>query len=452
MTSLNAAFASVRALAEAIRSRVAHVTDDVEVRVERADQVSYAIEGRALVPELECDAWRVAMRARRGGRLAIAATTGPSVDDAAGALLRSLGAAQPDALEDFAALHEAPPDGRGWDDAAAAMIDRPAQVRALAASMAEAARSAAASPDLALEGVLKVGRAWRAMATARGATVLSASTVGSAFLMVDGNEWDSLAGTAGPTEHDLRALGRELVGGLPPREVTVSEWLGGPREVTVVIDPRLLEGLLRSLFLERVGLDRVVSGLSRAAVGDVVGSGIFSLFDDTGAAGSLAGAVVDHEGVIGQRKAVVERGVLRTLLADRRSAKVAWGGASTGNGFRLPLMAEDASEAPVRVGMGHLDVPGGNTPRFKLAPGRTVVLTDLLGMHSANKATGAFNNPVQGGVALEDGVPVARLKAGAWSATGNFHAMLRALSGVSVERLHTGTATLPWVAAPVRLS
>jgi len=452
MTSMNTAFASVRALAEAVRARVAHVTDDVEVRVERADQVAYVIEGRALIPELECDAWRVAMRARKGGRLAIAATTGSSVDDAAGALLRSLSAAQPDALEDFAALHETPPDGRGWDDAAAAMIDRPAQVRALAASMADAARAAAPGASLVLEGGLKVGRTWRAMATARGATVLSASTVGSAFLMVDGNEWDSLAGTAAPTEHGVRALGRELIVELPPREVTVAEWLGGPKEVTVLIDPRLLEALLRALFLERVGLDRVVSGLSNAAVGDVVGAPIFSLFDDTGAAASLAGAVIDHEGIIGQRKTVVERGVLRTLLADRRSAKVAWGGASTGNGFRLPMMAEDASEAPVRVGMGHLDVPAGNTPRLKLVPGRTVVLTDLLGVHSANKATGAFNNPVQGGVALEDGVPVARLKAGAWSATGNFHTMLRALSGVSAERLHTGTASLPWVAAPVRLS
>ena len=452
MTSMNVAFASVRALAEAVRARVAAVTDDVEVRVERADQVSYAIEGRALIPELQCDTWRVAMRARKGGRLAIAATTGSSIDDAAGALLRSLSAAQPDALEDFAVLHETPPDGRGWDDAVAAMIDRPAQVRALAVSMAEAARSAAPSPDVVLDGFLKVGRTWRAMATARGATVLSASTVGSAFLMVDGNEWDSLSGTSAPTEQDVRTLGRELIVGLPPREVTVTEWLGGPREVTVIIDPRLLESLLRSLFLERVGLDRVVSGLSRAAVGDVVGSPIFSLFDDSGAAASLAGAVIDDEGVIGQRKTVVERGVLRTLLADRRSAKVAWGGASTGNGFRLPLMAEDASEAPVRVGMGHLDMPEGNTPRMKLAPGRTVVLTDLLGVHSANKATGAFNNPVQGGVAVEDGVPVARLKAGVWSATGNFHAILRALSGVSAERMNTGTATLPWVAAPVRLS
>jgi predicted Zn-dependent protease len=445
MTSMNVAFASVRALAEAVRARVAAVTDDVEVRVERADQVSYAIEGRALIPELQCDTWRVAMRARKGGRLAIAATTGSSIDDAADALLRSLSAAQPDALEDFAVLHETPPDGRGWDDAVAAMIDRPAQVRALAVCMAEAARAAAASPEVVLDGVLKVGRTWRAMATARGATVLSASTVGSAFLMVDGNEWDSLSGTAAPTEQDVRALGRELIVGLPPREVTVAEWLGGPREVTVIIDPRLLESLLRSLFLERVGLDRVVSGLSRASVGDVVGSPIFSLFDDSGATASLAGAVIDDEGVIGQRKTVVERGVLRTLL-------VAWGGASTGNGFRLPLMAEDASEAPVRVGMGHLDMPEGNTPRMKLAPGRTVLLTDLLGIHSANKATGAFNNPVQGGVAVEDGVPVARLKAGAWSATGNFHAILRALSGVSAERMNTGTATLPWVAAPVRLS
>ena len=452
MTTMNEAYASVRALAEAVRARVSGVTDDVEVRVERADQVAYSIEGRALIPELECDAWRVAMRARRGGRLAIAATTGSSAEDAASALLRSLSAAQPDALEDFAALHETPPDGRGWDEAAAALIDRPAQVRSLASSLADAARSAAPTADIVLEGAVKVGRTWRAMATARGATVLSASTVGSAFLMLDGNEWDSLTGVAAPTEHGVRSLGRGLTGTLPPREVTVAEWLGGAREVTVVIDPRLLENLLRALFLERVGLDRVISGLSRAAVGGALASPLLSLFDDSGAAGSLAGAVVDDEGVLGQRKTVLERGVLRTLLADRRSAKVAGGAGSTGNGFRLPLLAEDASEAPVRVGMGHLDVPAGNTPRHKLAPGRSVLLSDLLGVHSANRATGAFNNPVQGGVALEDGVAVARLKAGAWSATGNFHAMLRSLSAVSAERLHTGTATLPWVAAPVRLS
>lgn len=452
MSHLDPRWASVRALAEAVRARVGREADDVEVRVERADEVSYSVEGTTLVPALECDAWRVAMRARRGGRLAIAATTGSSADDAAGALRRALGAAQPDALEDFAVLDEVPPDTRAWDDAASALVDRPAEVRALTAAMVGAAREARPGEELVLDGGLSVARTWRAMVTGRGATVMSSRTTSSAYLTVDGSEWESHATTGLLTTERVRAIGRDLIAPLPTRAVTPAEWLGGASEVEVVIDPRLLESLLRSLFAERVGLDRVIAGLSGAAVGDAVGTGAFTLYDDTGAAQSWMGSVVDHEGVRGQRKAVVEGGVLRALLADRRSAKVAGTAGSTGNGFRLPLLAEDLGEAPVRVGMGHLEMPAGEVPRARLTRGRAVLLADLLGLHSANKATGTFNNPVQGGVALEDGAPAARLKAGAWAATGNLHAMLRSISAVSAERLHTGSALLPWVVAPVRLT
>lgn len=451
-TSMSARWASVRSLAEDIRARVGSAADDVEVRVERVDRVSYAVEGPALVPELECDAWCVAMRARRGDRLGMAATTGSSAVDAADALLRALNAAQPDVLDGFAALDEVPPDQRAWDDGVSALVDRPAEVRALAAAMVGAARSARPGHEPVLDGSLGVSRAWRATVTGRGPAVLSARSAMHAWLSVDGSESDSLAGTTALSRERVTTLGHDLIAKLPPREVTAAEWLGGAREVEVLIDPRLLESLLRSLFIERVGLDRVVSGLSRAAAGDVVGAARFTLVDDTGAAGSLAGDVVDHEGVRGQRKAIVEAGVLRTLPADRRSARVAGAAGSTGNGFRLPLLAEDASEAPVRVGFGHLEMPAGDVARERLTSGRTVLLADLLGVHSANKATGVFNNPVQGGVALDDGAPAARLKAGAWAATGNVHAMLRSISGVSAERMHTGSALLPWVTAPVRLS
>jgi hypothetical protein len=115
-------------------------------------------------------------------------------------------------------------------------------------------------------------------------------------------------------------------------------------------------------------------------------------------------------------------------------------------------MAEDRIEAPIRVGFGHLEVPAGEVARASLVRGKSVLVTDLLGVHSANKATGAFNNPIQGGVCLEDGVPVGRVKPGAWSVTGNLHTMLRDLRGLSRERMMTGGALLPWLAAPARVA
>ncbi len=143
--------------------------------------------------------------------------------------------------------------------------------------------------------------------------------------------------------------------------------------------------------------------------------------------------------------------MLRVLPCDRRSAQLRKT-APTGNGYRIPILAEDRSEAPVRVGFSHLEVSPGEVSREALVKGRTVLITDLLGLHSSNKATGAFNNPIQGGLALEDGVPVARVKPGQWSATGNLHALLRSITGLSRERMMTGGALLPWVAAPVQVA
>ena len=40
----------------------------------------------------------------------------------------------------------------------------------------------------------------------------------------------------------------------------------------------------------------------------------------------------------------------------------------------------------------------------------------------------------------------------AWSATGNLHTLLRAITGLSRERMMTGSALLPWVAAPVTVA
>jgi predicted Zn-dependent protease len=173
--------------------------------------------------------------------------------------------------------------------------------------------------------------------------------------------------------------------------------------------------------------------------------------DDTGASGSLAGGPIDDEGELGRAKTVIERGVFASVLSDRRSAALSKA-SHTGNGFRIPVLAESRAEAPVRVGFGHLDMAAGSTPRDALSRGKAILLPVLLGVHSANKATGAINNPVLGGVAMEDGVPVARLKAGTWSISANFFALLRELSGISAERQATGSALVPWIAGEVEVA
>lgn len=440
---------SARDLALAIRDGIRSEVDDLEVLVSRSDQTRYAVENDDVVPALEVDAWSVALRALKGGRLATAATTSRDAGDAIDALRMALGAAQDDPLRAFAVTPAVYDRERFAEPRAWALVDQPGELRRMAVALRDGARSV--RKDVVVDAEVSAARAARAIVTAHGEPAVSASTCVAAFAMLDGNDWDAWSGTARPDDVALTDLARALLAGLPAREMTCGEFFGGPAELTVVLHPRLVETLLRALFLERVALDRVLAGLSSADAGDALAHPSFSLFDDTAAPGSIRGDVTDDEGVPGSRKAVIDRGVLATLPSDRRSAaqRVV---ASTGNGFRLPILAEDRIEAPVRVGFGHLEVPAGDVPRASLVRGKSVLVTDLLGVHSANKATGAFNNPIQGGVCLEDGVPVGRVKPGAWSVTGNLHAMLRDLRGLSRERLMTGGALLPWLAAPARVA
>jgi len=429
----------------AIRDRVLPSVDDVEVLVSCADSAGYAVENDHIVASLSFGRWSVAMRALRGDHLATAATTARDPGASADALLRALGAAQPQELTRFFAPREGADLTRA-NAAAWALVDDPAGLRAMAAAMRD---NAWAVRKVAVEGEVAASRVRRAVVTGRGGPLLSAESDHGAFVMIDGNDWDAVSSRA-PVSAAVPPLGSDLLRSLPTREVTVGEFLGGPGEVDAVIHPRLLEGLLRALLTERVGLDRVLAGISPAKVGDPLAHKGFELIDDT-AALSLAGHASDDEGHPGARKAVIQDGVLATLLADRRSAQRA-GVAPTGNGFRIPILAEDRAEAPVRVGMGHLEVRAGDVPRDALTRGKAVLIPDLLGVHSANKSTGAFNNPIVGGLALEDGVPVARLKAGAWSATGVFYEILKGASRISRERFDTGSATLPWLGARVRVA
>ena len=78
------------------------------------------------------------------------------------------------------------------------------------------------------------------MVTGRGGPLLSAESDHGAFVMLDGNDWDTASSRA-PVSAAVPTLGSDLLRSLPTREVTVAEFLGGPGEVDAVIHPRMLE-------------------------------------------------------------------------------------------------------------------------------------------------------------------------------------------------------------------
>ena len=70
--------------------------------------------------------------------------------------------------------------------------------------------------------------------------------------------------------------------------------------------------------------------------GEKIASERVTLRDDALLLGGYGTQPFDSEGVSGKNKAVIENGVLKTLLYNRRTAKKD-GVASTGNGFKMGL-------------------------------------------------------------------------------------------------------------------
>ncbi len=441
-----------RTLAEAIRDRVASSVDDVEVMVERWDRAGYTSENGPWIPVLEGELGRVAMRAIVGGRMTAAACTVPDAGQCSAGLLRALGCALPVPLSRFAEVTTVRDDRRAYDPRISAMVDAPRELRAMAEALRAGSRDAKGGLAVeAVEVLLTATRQQRVVLTSSGSAE-SWSTGLEASVQVNGEWTEQRAWTALPPAGTVESLGADYVAAMPAREFTPDAWLGAARETPVVIEPALLESLLRKLWIERIGRDRALAGNVVFAEGERVADESVTVFDDPGAALSFAGGVTDDEGVSTRRKPIVARGVFGGLLSDRRSA-AQWGNpaAATGNGFRVPFIAEDRADAPVRVALGHLEMNPGEAARTSLVKGRAIQVPVLLGMHSANKATGAFNGPVVGGLALEDGVVGGRLRPGTWSLMGNAFQVLKGTLGASRERRHTGSAELPWVAQVLRV-
>ena len=169
------------------------------------------------------------------------------------------------------------------------------------------------------------------------------------------------------------------------------EALGGrcipTKKVPVILTNRVAIGFLEVLSLwfladeAQKGKSLLVPYLSKQAMSSSV-----TIIDDGIIKDGLGTRPFDDEGVVSQQTILVEDGILKGLLYDTYAANKA-GRSSTGNGLRGSI------ETPPKVHITNLYLKPGEAPFSHLLKtlGRGLVITDVLGMHTADPISGDFS-------------------------------------------------------------
>ena len=154
--------------------------------------------------------------------------------------------------------------------------------------------------------------------------------------------------------------------------------------------------------------------------GEEIASPLITITDDPLRKGGLATAAFDGEGSATRTKAVVEKGVLKTLLHNRRTAKKQ-GVRTTGNASRAGGMHVSPTNFYIEPGESSLD-------ELLRSAGSGLLITDLSGLHAgANPISGDFSLLSKGFV-IRDGIqaePVERI-----TVAGNIYQLLKSVRAI----------------------
>lgn len=160
--------------------------------------------------------------------------------------------------------------------------------------------------------------------------------------------------------------------------------------------------------------------------GESIAAPCITLMDDPLLVGGFASCPFDAEGVASKSKAVIENGVLKTLLHNLKTAKKQ-GVATTGNASKAGYTA------PVRVAPTNFFLqPGSKSLEDMMGDlGDGLVITDVSGLHSgANPISGDFSLLAKG-YTVKNGKrerPVAQI-----TIAGNFYTLLKNIQTVGSD-------------------
>lgn len=189
---------------------------------------------------------------------------------------------------------------------------------------------------------------------------------------------------------DPEATGREAA-------IRAAAYLGASSvpsgKYDVVLDGRAMVALLGA-FAGIFFAENVQKGFSllKDKTGAKIASEKVTLRDDALLPGGYASIPFDSEGVSGKNKAVIEKGVLKTLLYNRKTAKKD-GVKSTGNGFKAGLTGS------VKTGCTNFYLEKGEISREDLfrQMGNGLFITSLMGLHAGtNAVSGDFSLSAEG--------------------------------------------------------
>lgn len=155
----------------------------------------------------------------------------------------------------------------------------------------------------------------------------------------------------------------------------------------VVLDSRVAADLLASLAPSFIA-ENLFKGKSllQGKTGQLIFPAEITIRDDATLRGGMATAPFDGEGVPSQNSLLVERGVVRGYLYDTVYA-ARMGAVSTGNSVR------SGAKGLPHPGITNFFIENGATPPLSLRAdiARGLLITSLIGMHTANPVSGDFS-------------------------------------------------------------
>lgn len=270
-----------------------------------------------------------------------------------------------------------------------------------------------------------------------GLDLVSRDSVGYAMLSAIATEGDDTA-TGGQIavarnfrEIDAEKVGREAA------EDALSQLNAAPvasGKYRVIIRYDAMSSLLQT-FCGMFSAENAQKKLSLLAgrEGTKIASDKVTVMDDPLLPGGYASCAFDGEGSAARTKAVVDRGMLKTLLHSRKTAKKQ-GVTTTGNASRAGY------SSPVHVAPTNLFIqPGEKTPdQLMEEAGNGILITEVSGLHAgANAVSGDFSLLAKGFV-IENGKkgrPVKQI-----TVAGNFYQLLENVREVGNDLKFEGSS------------
>ncbi len=220
----------------------------------------------------------------------------------------------------------------------------------------------------------------------------------------------------------------------------------GELKVTAVIDPVETAGLLNSVRFA-TSSEQVNKGRSpwSKKIGTEVASQEFTIIDDGTYPGGIKSAVADDEGIKTTKKAIINKGVLRSYIYDSYNANIA-GVKASGNGFRRGTRSiEGAFASPVTCAYSNMTIAPGNRSREEIISQiDNGVLVERFASPEVNPITGGFGCEVRNAALIEGGQPAKHVKHALL--TGNMYEHLRNVVSVGNDVKTVGDVILPTIA------